>query len=202
MMKITCGGLELTVPDYLNQMDTYPDDPPDSVSYGMQTDKVANFMLIYPIFPDNAMPFHAPQIIIDSIHRSLGDNQGLIHVEAGQTASGKRYVCSVVKSGKKPSGVQYILVLQIEYPDRVLNIQSYYDEIGITGMRDSIIYEQAIREGKVSDTFEGWFVDPYDPSYTKGLRMNLSERVEYDKMFPDHPLSVLRSFLEEEIRNN
>ena len=75
-MKIVCGGQALTIPDCLEQMDTYPDDPPGSVSYGMQTDKTANFMLIYPIACDKAMPFHTSTIIVDSIHKSLADNQG------------------------------------------------------------------------------------------------------------------------------
>ena len=117
-------------------------------------------------------------------------------------ASGKRYVYSIVKSGKDPSGVQYILVFQIEYSNLVLNIQSFYDEIGVTGIRDSAVYELALREGKVRNTFEDWMEDPYDPSYVKGLRMNISERPEYDVLFPEHALSVLRSFLREVIQNN
>ena len=123
-MKIVCAGKELIMPDYLEQMETYPGDPPQSLSYGMQGDNTANFMLLYPIEHDKAMPFHSLQIIIDSIHRSLGERQGLIKVDAGNTASGKRYVYSIVNSGKDPSGVQYILVLHVEFPDCVLNIQS------------------------------------------------------------------------------
>ena len=201
-MKIKCGKTELNIPDYLEQMESYPEDPPQSVSYGMQGDNTANFMLLYPIESDKAMPFHSPQSIIDSIHRSLGERQGLIKVDAGNTASGKRYVYSVVKSGKDPSGVQYILVLQIEFPDCVLNIQSYYDEIGVTGMRDTVVYEIAIRDGRVKASFDGWAQDPYDPDYKKGLLMNLSEAPEYDEMFSEHPLSLLRSCVKKIVQNN
>ncbi len=40
---------------------------------------------------------------------------------------------------------------------------------------------------------QGWQQDPYDPAFTKGFLMNQSEKPEYDKSFPEHPLSLLRS---------
>ena len=202
-MKASISTIEIEIPEIYQKMKSLPNDPSDSVSYGMQNDNTMAFMLIFPIEPEQAMPLHAPQIIIDSIHGFLKDNQGLISVFAGKTRGGKKYAYSIVKSAKQPSGIQYILTFQIQYPSKVLNIQAFYDEIGMTGLRDSIVYEIAAREGKVIlGTFDGWMNDPYDPDYKKGLRMNLSESEEYDKMFPNHPLSVLRRFIQAVKRHN
>ena len=37
--------------------------------------------------------------------------------------------------------------------------------------------------------------DPYDENIDLPYMMNLSEKEEYDKMFPEHPLSRLRKYL-------
>ena len=42
----------------------------------------------------------------------------------------------------------------------------------------------------------GWFKDPYDESYTKGVLMNLSEKEEFDEIFPNHPLTEARAFID------
>jgi len=193
-MKVKIGDIEIEIPNVYQKMQPLPDDPPDSAAYGMQNDHTMALVLLFPLKPEEAMPFDHPQFIIDSVHGFLQENQGLISVLAGETRNGRKYVYSIVKSAKEPSGVQYNLTFQIQYPTKVLNIQAFYDEIGITGLRDAVVYELARRDGKVTNMFEGWVNDPYDPDYTQGLRMNLSELPEYDAMFPNHPLSVLRQF--------
>ena len=44
-------------------------------------------------------------------------------------------------------------------------------------------------------TVKGWMKDPYDENIDLPYMMNLSEKEEYDKMFPEHPLSRLRKYL-------
>ncbi len=51
-------------------------------------------------------------------------------------------------------------------------------------------------EGQQSE-IQGWSSDPYDPSFTKGVPMNLLESDEYDAQFPNHLLSVIRKLLRE-----
>lgn len=201
-MKIYCREVELEIPDYLMQIETYPEDPPNAVSYGQQTENASNFMLIFPINLNESLPFDSPQIIIDSIHRNMNKNQGLIEVNVGNTKSGKKYVYSIVKTLIESQGVQYALIFQIKSSNSVINIQSYYDETGITGMRDAYVYDLARNTGQVPREFEGWMKDPYDENYTKGIRMNLSEDSKYDKLFPAHPLSILRDFLRYLIQYN
>ena len=40
-----------------------------------------------------------------------------------------------------------------------------------------------------------WWFDPYDKDYKHPFLMNLSEKEEYDELFPDHPLSQCRKFV-------
>ena len=40
-----------------------------------------------------------------------------------------------------------------------------------------------------------WVKDPYDETYAQGQLMNWSEVTDYDKTFPDHPLSQARELV-------
>ena len=79
-----------------------------------------------------------------------------------------------------------------------LTVQGFFEENGATGVRDSTVYEMCRRDGTVGDAedpFRDWAKDPYDPEYTKGALMNLSEQEKYDEMFPDFPLSMCRELV-------
>ncbi len=68
-------------------------------------------------------------------------------------------------------------------------------EGGVTGQRDAVVFELESRKNNVKLTengVEGWTRYPYDETITEGFLMNLSEQIEYDSMFPTHPLSLLR----------
>jgi len=203
-MKITIkDSMTVDIPDMFVKMESLPEDPQDSVSYGIRDSGTGSFLMIYPIPNAQAMPLTEPQIIIDSIHRFMNENQGLIKVDAGCTESGHIYAYSIVKNLKEPSGVQYILTFQIEHGAEVINVQAFFDEMGMTGMRDAMVYDKAVRDGFVKQgSFDGWSCDPYDPDYTQGKPMNLSEDERYDSSFPQHPLSEARSFVRYLIENN
>jgi hypothetical protein len=81
---------------------------------------------------------------------------------------------------------EFSFVVKIQCPER-----------GVTGIRDSTVLDQKLASGQVtidrmSKALRGWMRDPYAPSIFDGFAWNLSEAEEYDKMFPDHPLSRLR----------
>lgn len=101
-----------------------------------------------------------------------------------------------MKTAGQPDGVQYCLTLQVGYPSLVLNMQGFFDEAGMTGLRDAAVFEEAVGEGLVSGDGRGWRKDPYDPSYTRGNLMNLSEDERYDGRFPGHPLSQARALVD------
>ena len=74
----------MQIPDRYERVKSLPDDPPCSRAYGYGTSGAECFALVCPIPAEQAMPYGNPQEVIDGIHRTLGDDQGLIEVEAHQ----------------------------------------------------------------------------------------------------------------------
>ncbi|MBR0404566.1 MAG: hypothetical protein IJI68_05110 [Eggerthellaceae bacterium] len=114
---------------------------------------------------------------------------------------GKPYVYTIVKNllmdGEICKGALYILSMDIAADDGATHFQGQFEEIGTTGMRDALIGELCRREGLITITDEGmqgWNEDPYDPEWKRGALMNLSEKADYDGMFPEHPLTLARAF--------
>lgn len=174
-----------------------PGDPPNSVVYEKDTQVSTCILMFFFIEKSQAMPFNDDQGIIDCLHNIIGDEQGIIEVKSGDTASGIPFVYTVVKTLKKPSGVQYTLTLQLDFGTYVLNLQGQFGEEGFTGMRDAAVWEYAMREGIISCTDRSrWSTDPYCPDFKKGVPMNLSEQERFDEVFPNHPLSELRRFVQ------
>lgn len=194
--KNNAGGMSFRLPDGYSRMNSMPDDPADSSAFGMQTPGCACFLMLYPVQPESAMPFEDVRPLIDGIHGSLGDDQGLIEAKCDKTLSGRPLVYSIVKTAGQPNGVQYCLTLQLDYSSLVLNVQGFFDEVGVTGTRDAAVYELAVKNGQVSVDMAGWRQDPYDPSFNRGNLMNLSEDKLYDAQFPEHPLSQLRALVD------
>ena len=90
--------------------------------------------------------------------------------------------------------MQYILSMDMSINEVTVHIQGAFMEEGITGQRDSFVLSAM----KQNDSFEmekHWFRDHYDPNFTKGIRMNVSENEFWDTRFPEHPLSICRFLL-------
>ena len=189
---VTISGKTITIPEYYKKVDSMPDDPENSVPYMFQTENAMCFALIFPVDKSKSLP-RTKESLITGIRSFLDENQGLIQVEVCED-----HVYSIVKSMKEPSGVQYILTYQKFYPDYILNIQACFDEIGTTGLRDSLVYELCRREnivGNDDDPFAGWIKDPYDERNKDGALMNLSETEQFDMQFPGFPLTMCREFV-------
>ncbi len=189
---ITIKGKTITIPDYYQRVDPMPDDPEDSIPYMVQTENAMCFALIFPVSESASLP-RTKDSLIAGIRPCLSEKQGLIQVEANSDR-----VFSIVKTLKEPSGVQYILTYQKFYPEFILNIQAYFEEIGTTGIRDTIGYELCRRQNLVGggdDPLKGWAKDPYDETINFGALMNLSETEQFDKQFPGFPLTMCREFL-------
>lgn len=189
---VTISGKTITIPEYYKKVDSMPDDPENSVPYMFQTENAMCFALIFPVDKSKSLP-RTKESLITGIRSFLDENQGLIQVEVCED-----HVYSIVKSMKEPSGVQYILTYQKFYPDYILNIQACFDEIGTTGMRDSLVYELCRRKnivGNDDDPFAGWVQDPDDETIKDGVLMNLSETERFDAQFPGFPLSMCREFI-------
>lgn len=202
-MKIKVKNLSVQIADGFMKMNSMPDDPEDSVVYGNECSTMTSFMLLFPISKENVMPFGRLELIINGIHNSLADDQGLIEVNSGKTKSGIDYIYSIIKTKKQPSGVQYTLRGHFNFNSKEpLEVLAFFDEAGITGQRDAIIFELARHKNIVDKNMNGWMADPYSVDYKKGFLMNLSEQRKYDEHFPGHPLTELRKFIDFFIENN
>lgn len=195
---ITIAENTIEIPAYYQQVDSMPEDPKDSIPLMVQTDSAMCFAIVHPIGPDERMPYDQ-LAVINGIRDALADNQGIIEVEA-DASSNRPYIYSIVKDLKNedgmPMGVQYILTMDIGTSDGAFLVQGFFDEIGTTGMRDTLIGSMLKSEGKIGQHLEGWMRDPYDPEWSFGMPMNLSEQRCYDEMFPTHPLSMARALID------
>lgn len=197
-LAIEVGGEPLVVPGMYTRLDSMPGDAPGSVALGAEGGGARCFLMAEPIGPADAMPFDDDAPIIDGIHEALADDQGIIEVGHGKTKGGNPYAYSVVKTAQEASGVQYSLTLHVKAGESVASVQGFYDEMGLKGMRDSVIFDRYRAHGSKGP----WRSDPYDPERTAGNLMNLSERAEYDAAFPEHPLSLARAFVSFLAENN
>jgi hypothetical protein len=197
--NVIINEMSLNLPSYYQQVESMPDDPADSIPFMVQTGNASCLVLAKPITMDQAIPFEQ-RAAIDGIRSFLQENQGIIEVNGEEG-----YIYSIVKTLRKPSGVQYCLTYQQFFDrDHILMVQGFFDEIGTTGMRDAVVYELSIRKGMIgsdSDPSAGWAKDPYDPLYMQGALMNLSEQEQFDDKFPGHPLSMCRELVRTIIQN-
>lgn len=86
-------------------------------------------------------------------------------------------------------------------------IQGQFSEQSLIGKRDSTIFNIAIKNkwiefDKDNNTYTNWSKDPYNNEFCYGTPMNLSEKKDFDDMFPEHPLSKLRLLISYIIENN
>ena len=186
----------LHLPAEYKELNVTPAAPMYCANYGLKTSNSMIYIQSYPISRRKAMDYYDAKKNIDSIHKILGDTQTLIEVNASKTKNDRQYVYSIVKTKKEKGGVEYTMVMHVEYENMAINVNGHFIETGMTGLRDTTIWELARREGLISGAGDArWCFDPYDKNYHHPYLMNLSEKEEYDKMFPDHPLSQCRQFI-------
>ncbi len=75
-------------------------------------------------------------------------------------------------------------------------------ECRMTGIRESIVTTELMNAGKLSvEQYErSWAQDPYDKSYCgvdRSVLRFISDDVQFDNQFPDHPLTKVRQVLAE-----
>ena len=192
IQELHVNGKSVSIPKYYQRVDSMPDDPEGSLPYMVQTENATCFVLMFPVDESQSLP-HTQDELIAGIRQFLGENQGLIEVVAESD-----YVYSIVKTLKQPSGVQYVLTYQKFYSEFILNIQAFFEETGMTGIRDNVVYEMCRRQnivGTDDDPFSGWTQDPYDANVKTGALMNISEQEQFDEKFPGFPLSMCREFV-------
>ena len=201
-MKCNVGDVSLEIPEGYTQIDD-EEVPPECVAFFTQTPSANCAVQLQPSGRDECMPFDEPQVVIDGIHGALGEKQGLVDVKAGSEKQG-RFIYSIVKSQNEPSGMLYILTMDLEVSTHYVRLQGWFNEAGTTGIRDSTVFAMRLKSN-LSDferIHEGWVQDPYDKDFVRGALMNESEKEEFDEAFPDHPLSVARRFASDIVKAN
>jgi len=123
-------------------------------------------------------------------------NGGLIQVDYSDIKH--QAIKTIFKIPQEPSGMVYLASLTVPFKNcsYVIKIQAL--EIGMTGIRDSIIAEKLMQDRKIDigeNGYKNWFSDPYDSNYSGGTLMNKSEDPIYDLDFENHPLTQVRKLM-------
>lgn len=193
---------EITIPNEYRLMDRLSTDPEEMIVYGKQNNNSFINIMIQPYNVEQSLPSNVDDLI-EGTRNYLNDKQGLIEAKNGTTKNNIEYVYTIVKDldNTQHEGTMYFLTIEFKYSDYVIDIQGYFQEIGTTGIRDSIVYAECLKNKTISG-LEDWLKDPYDKNNKKGILMNISEKEEYDEMFKEHPLTECREFIKYIVDNN
>ena len=205
-MNVVIENIALELPDRYRQIETRIGDPAGAYSFIRQTSGFAGIVSLYIVTTNEVVPFGETERVVEGLHGTLAENQGVIEVGTGTTGLKRKYLYSLVKTGIQGEAlrIQYTLTFQLGMfaGGRVVQIEAFFDELGATGMRETSVYEIAKRNGKVGPNGEGWACDPYDAEYRRGMLMNMAEKEMYDAVFPDHPLTEARRLAKDLIADN
>ena len=108
----------------------------------------------------------------------------------------------IVKHPMKPMGMAYNGSIMMPFKKYNFLIGMRAVELGFTGMREAAVMDKWMKENGAPESgkdgkLKGWAQDPYLKHYKKGTLMNYAEQEGFDKDFPNHPLSFIRSKLKE-----
>lgn len=174
------------------------------VYYYKSVENSTNKIIVYKADSEDTFDCNDIQKIIDIAYQELSDNDGLIEVKAGESVQGYKYAYIIAKTISKElsQGVSYTLKLDIYSNNDIVEMVGVFDEVGMTGMRDSICYSLARKAGLAGEQMEGWEEYPYDSEFKKGHGKNLSEKEGIDGLFPYHPLTQARELLLSVLNND
>lgn len=120
---------------------------------------------------------------------------GLIEIEIA-SAAGLKMIRAIEKE-KQESGMTYKGTLTIPIKNAFFVLRVWCFEVGFTGIRDTLLAAEFMKQGAFDQTKEdwgGWWIDPYKLGQQPLMR-NQAEDQRYDDRFPDHPLSRVRRYL-------
>ena len=119
----------INLPSYLKAVPLQGDEPPRCKNYGYALEGNFNLFLRYfPIPSEYANPLDEKETI-KIIHEQLGDDQGLIEVEKGETKQGLKFISVITKTFMGPQyGVQYFLRVNL-FKGKANNFTKKYIEL-------------------------------------------------------------------------
>ena len=172
----------------------------DGVRGWLTQDNDALTLHYFPIPPDIPVDVRDLKAVRDFYRiRAAHGRAAIIEVDT-LDVDGRTALRTIVKTPQQPHGMTYLGSITIPFRSFSFVLKIQCAEYGTTGIRDTLIADELMREGRlavpnVADFFRGWMRDPYDPTLIDGFRWNLSEDPKYDARFPTHPLSRLRPVL-------
>jgi hypothetical protein len=155
-----------------------------------------NYIDLVPNIPATLDPENIE--ILRNWYRQLSttNGSGIVSVDL-ITQAGINGLEVILKHPQNPSGMSYIASITFPFSDFSFVIKFTCPEIGDTGFRDAVVADKlsaSFKEEETSD-FKWWRKDPYDSKYADAALYNLSDREEFDSLFPNHPLSRARGYL-------
>ena len=148
---------------------------------------------------------------VRSLFRNLAAEGGGALVEADFLKHGLSRLTQVIfKYPQEPTGMTYLGSLMFELSGSSYCIKTQCTETGMTGLREAVVSQSlgvaspgigTARVLKTTGNGEGWFQDPYDPTYRNRVLRCKSDDAQWDGKFPAHPLSRLRGHMAEIIES-
>lgn len=195
-------NVSLVIPEEYKRLESKPSDPENAKVYGRVSSQSNSIVQIFPISYEEGLYHQTTEEIIEKIHNSLSDDEGLIKVDCGVSSKGKKFAYSIIKTQPEPRSIEYKVDMHFENNDSTIAVQGYFLETGSPGFREAAIKGQLTRDLQGADLQTIWYKDPYDPEFTQGLLMNESEKEKYDIRFPLHPLTEARKLIAALIAQN
>lgn len=98
------------------------------------------------------------------------------------------------------SGFTFIGTLTVLCGDSTYIVRIVAPEVGTTGKREGVVIASLLSRGSlradpVTNSWLNFAADPYDPSVKGSCLRNKADDEDYDRIFPDHPLTRTRKLL-------
>lgn len=152
----------------------------------------------FPLPPDIAAPLSDIKTVRNQYREMINAHGGGLLLADSETIYGDLQILKVIfKIPQRPHGMSYLGSITIPFADFSYVIKVQAEEIGTTGVRDAIMLVKLEEEvGSKEEVWNNWTRDPYEPDGNFPAMPNQSEREEYDSLFPNHPLSIVRRTLD------
>lgn len=146
------------------------------------------------------LPGDAESEALRSFYREVisGQKGGLIRVEF-VSIDNLPAVETIFKIPLEASEYFYIGSFTLPFEDCSYVVKIQARDWGDTRFRSQSIADRLTTSGKLKaddyGNYLNWAYDPYDPTLSEGTLMNIAEQEIYDLFFPDHPLTLVRTYM-------
>lgn len=180
---------KMQLPTYMEKTDAHLGGAPEnSETYIFHEEHFEGFAVFSPLAANDVLPTDL-HTLIPRVQAELPENGALIYASPGYTAGNTRCVAVIAKlKNEETLGTDYMLTIQL-LDEEMMELQALFSEIGDVGYRDKAVYANT-----GFDNVTPWTEDPYTGE-TGGFALSRGEQIQYDMLFPEHPLTKAREFM-------